>query len=499
VILVAGDKTRAWTERLVDVLAARVGLPTELLRIPGLRSRDGVPSEGLERRVFPSARRGHSSWRDASQVASSETVTDWRRRLVVNATGFVLEALPPQIGEATVISPTFQGQHGLAAVALPLAKGEPAHLGVNVTRGASSRVLYGAWLAASERPFLHKGLDRVLARAITMMAGAADHLTKGGVLPEPAPAPTPHQAPTALRVLTQRATTTELARVGRQLRKPFVLDGWRIGLRSQSADTPPAELDLSPGSFGLIRNPPGRFYADPFLLTHEGKTALFFEDYDYALRRARISSMLIDELGRPGRAHQALSRPYHLSYPFVFVHDGAALMAPETSGNRTIELYEAVSFPGEWRRRAVLVEDIDANDTTLHFDEATGLWWMFTAISEFGGSSHDTLSLFFSERLEGPWRAHPGNPVKLDPASSRPAGPLLRWNGLLYRAAQDCTRTYGGGVVWCVIRQLDPYAFREEVVATTRFRPRSQPPHTYARYAGLEVADFKTSRWRGLS
>jgi hypothetical protein len=89
--------------------------------------------------------------------------------------------------------------------------------------------------------------------------------------------------------------------------------------------------------------------------------------------------------------------------------------------------------------------------------------------------------------------------VKLDPASSRPAGPLLARDGVLFRPAQDCTHTYGGGVVWSVIRQLDPYAFREELVTATRPCPRFEPPHTYGRAAGLEVADFKINRWRGLS
>ncbi len=116
-------------------------------------------------------------------------------------------------------------------------------------------------------------------------------------------------------------------------------------------------------------------------------------------------------------------------------------------------------------------------------------------MSEFGGSSHDCLSIFFSERLEGPWRPHPGNPVKLDPASSRPAGPLQWWEGRLLRPAQNCVKTYGGGVVWCEVEQLEPHAYRETPLALLGAQDRF-PVHTYGQAAGFEVADFKIHLWR---
>jgi hypothetical protein len=287
-----------------------------------------------------------------------------------------------------------------------------------------------------------------------------------------------------------------LPKVVRQLRKPFVRDGWSIGVRPLKIEGSPAELDLNPATFEILHSPRDHFYADPFLLRHDGRTALFFEDYDYRLGRAHLAALLLDGQGAPGPPGEALRRPYHLSYPFVFTHDGAALMLPETSANRTIELYEAQAFPHQWRLRTVLIDQIDASDSTLHYDETTGLWWMFSAVSEFGSSCHDSLSLFFSDRLEGPWRPHAGNPVKLDPASSRPAGPLIRWGGRLFRPAQDCTLAYGDALVWCEIKQLDPHAFREERVAGQPSSGPRIPAHTYGRGAGLEVVDFKTSRWR---
>jgi hypothetical protein len=159
-------------------------------------------------------------------------------------------------------------------------------------------------------------------------------------------------------------------------------------------------------------------------------------------------------------------------------------------------LYEAEVFPDRWRLRAVLMQDIEAADTTLHLDRRTGVWWMFAAVTEHGSSSHDTLSLFHSDRLEGPWQPHPMNPVKLDPLSSRPAGPLVEWEGRLFRPAQDCTASYGSGLVWCEILTLSPEAFEERVVTRHAAPPGYTGLHTYGRGSGFEVVDFKRRRWR---
>ena len=62
----------------------------------------------------------------------------------------------------------------------------------------------------------------------------------------------------------------------------------------------------------------------------------------------------------------------------------------------------------------------------------------------------------------GPWRAHPGNPVKVDIRSARPGGTPFVQDGVLYRPAQDCSRTYGGRIIINRVLTLTPLAFREE-------------------------------------
>jgi hypothetical protein len=266
---------------------------------------------------------------------------------------------------------------------------------------------------------------------------------------------------------------------------------WCVGYRRAHEETAPGALSLAPSTFHILPLPADRFYADPFVFRHDGVTALFFEDFDHRTKRGAISHVLLDEAGGHGDVVETLRRPYHLSYPFVFSHEGEVLMIPESSANGTIELYQAEGFPGPWRLRSILLEGVEAADTTPYFQPETGLWWLFAAVTRFGSSSHDTLSLFSSERLEGPWRAHPANPVKFDPASSRPAGPMATVDGRLLRPAQDCTRSYGCGISWCEVEELTPRSFRERVVAHQAAPRGWTGMHTYGRAAGFEVVDYE--------
>ena len=47
-----------------------------------------------------------------------------------------------------------------------------------------------------------------------------------------------------------------------------------------------------------------------------------------------------------------LKADFHLSYPFVFQHEGRVFMMPE--GNSALTLYESVNFPLEWKPFKVL-------------------------------------------------------------------------------------------------------------------------------------------------
>jgi hypothetical protein len=173
-------------------------------------------------------------------------------------------------------------------------------------------------------------------------------------------------------------------------------------------------------------------------------------------------------------------------------------MIPETSANRSVELYRARRFPDQWALEATLLQGLSAADATLI--ERDGRLWLFAALAEDGGSSWDTLGLFHAERLAGPWTAHAGNPVLVDARSARPGGMMVEQAGRLIRPAQDCTSGYGSALALCSIDRLDPENYAQTVLARLAPRPGwgFHGLHTLNAAGGIEVIDCvgRRARWR---
>ena len=91
---------------------------------------------------------------------------------------------------------------------------------------------------------------------------------------------------------------------------------------------------------------------------------MFCEEFPYATGKGVISVFALDEAGNPGPTRVVLERPYHLSYPVVFRHEGQIFMMPESSANRTLEIYRAEHFPFRWTLDRVVLSDIELADAT---------------------------------------------------------------------------------------------------------------------------------------
>jgi hypothetical protein len=150
-----------------------------------------------------------------------------------------------------------------------------------------------------------------------------------------------------------------------------------------------------------------------------------------------------------------LREPFHLSYPFVFEHQEAIWMIPETAQDRSVRLYRAVEFPSQWRLETRLLEGHPYTDPSAFQHE--GLWWMFVS-----RNTSEDLLLYWAEALTGPWRPHPQSPiVYARPDKARCAGRPVSLNGCLVRFAQDCSEEYGRRVRAFRIDRLDREHYQE--------------------------------------
>ena len=244
--------------------------------------------------------------------------------------------------------------------------------------------------------------------------------------------------------------------------------------------------------------PKDRFWADPHVIQRDGRYFIFLEELPYATRRGHISVMEIDETGHWTEPVPVLERPYHLSYPFIFEHEGSLFMIPESAENRTIELYKCEKFPHRWVFQMNLMEDVLAVDATLL--QRDGKWWLFANVAEHEGSSPwDELFLFHASDFRTmDWTPHPLNPVISDCRSSRPAGCFFEMDGRLYRPSQNCSVRYGYGFNLSEVQVLTETAYEEELVTSVEpdWDPRLLGTHTFNATGRLFLSDGIYKRWK---
>lgn len=281
-----------------------------------------------------------------------------------------------------------------------------------------------------------------------------------------------------------------LRRILRKIIKLFFFEQWILLIAPRND---PAKLNWK--EFKPILPPKSSFWADPFLLQEGGRQYVFYEDLPFETGRGFIACMTLNEKMQVIDNRPVLKRPYHLSYPFLFQYNGALYMLPESKESGQIELYRCETFPDQWVLDRILIKNIAAVDTTLlNFDNQ---WWLFANIEEEGGSSWDTLHLFYANNpLSTDWKAHPKNPIIQNIENSRPAGRIFKQGNKLIRPAQDCSVRYGYATKFNHIKTLSKTEYQEELLNSFKPKPFSKyyATHTWNQSEKLRIIDAQ--QWR---
>ena len=221
-----------------------------------------------------------------------------------------------------------------------------------------------------------------------------------------------------------------------------------------------------------IKPPADRFWADPFLIDKDGTLHLFFEEFDYQINRGYISVGILND-GKFTYLGKAIDAGYHMSFPFVYVHNGDIYMIPEAAEKRRVEVWRATDFPLSWERHKTVLEETDIADTTLHFHDDQ--WWMFANISQT--PNRDFCNELHVFMIDGPElesiTPHPENPVVMDSRTARNGGRMFYRGDKLYRPSQNNSYgTYGYGLNIMEITELTPTRYQEKrvVKAEPNFR-----------------------------
>ncbi|PID45224.1 MAG: hypothetical protein CSB47_09590 [Proteobacteria bacterium] len=287
----------------------------------------------------------------------------------------------------------------------------------------------------------------------------------------------------------------------RKLRQKYLhREQWGLLVKSLRHDSAVMGGQLDFKNFQEITPPSDCFWADPFVVSKDGRDYVFFEELLFATERGHLSCMELLADGSHTEPVRIIEEPHHLSYPNVFEHDDTFYLIPESGDQGSVGVYRCTEFPYQWVFHKTLIKDVHAYDSTLV--EHDGRWWLFTTITpEPGLSECEELHIFYANSpMSEHWQPHPKNPVISDASCARPGGNFYQSDGQLYRVSQDCAGRYGAGINLSKVEQLTVNDYQESLVE--RYYPewdkRLIALHTLNFNENFAVADALRVKTKGF-
>ncbi len=222
---------------------------------------------------------------------------------------------------------------------------------------------------------------------------------------------------------------------------------WSIGLLrgSRLNDLQPTESPNPIVTANDFKKWNGAAVADPFAIFRDGAWYLFFELFQNNSNNAVVGASRSTNLKDWEPLGIVLKQPHHLSYPFVFEHDGQIYMMPESKSVRRVDLFRAVEFPYRWEFEKTILQGRLMDCSMVQHQSR---YWIFA-----GWRSHG-LKLFHASHPLGPWKSHWLPWLRVySRSSTRPGGRPVHCDNNLIRFSQDCTDYYGQQLrAWQVTR-----------------------------------------------
>lgn len=231
---------------------------------------------------------------------------------------------------------------------------------------------------------------------------------------------------------------------------------------------------------GSANGNPVIIVADPFLFVCKNRLYLFYEEK--TLHNPGIIKMVYtDDLKIWSKPVTVLEETYHLSYPYVFEDNGKVYMIPETCAAKSIRVYEAddESLTHFTYKLTLVKESANEKDVTGSFCDSSiikhnGSYYLHTTIVK---NQINTLRLYISKSLFGPYELHLNNPELADNKYGRNGGSIICYNNNLYRIAQDCVNRYGDNIHLFQIDELNEDFYKERLVKDYLYSPDSDFHH----------------------
>lgn len=194
-----------------------------------------------------------------------------------------------------------------------------------------------------------------------------------------------------------------------------------------------------------MKNPyTDRWFADPYILDVNSEEIIcIVEEMSYDNSRGRIAKLIIDrKTYELQECKIILDLNTHLSFPFIFRKEKEILIMPENSASGACNIYKYNPKDDA----LTLFAEISAEpmvDAIILPEPLFGKSYIFSTLST--SPNGNVLSVF--EFNTDSMKATKLNDIVFKSDIARNAGGIFIYDGKLYRPAQDCSSSYGGGVI----------------------------------------------------
>ena len=259
----------------------------------------------------------------------------------------------------------------------------------------------------------------------------------------------------------------------------FFRKKWSISTANKSIDNVMGGSDLSHNSTPLHTPKEFAFAADPFFL-QDGSIIC-----EVVKKGSNIGNLALTTNGNLEIIDSShLEKTKHNSFPFVSNIEGLNFLLPEMASRGQQCLYEIAANNQIVQSLPLIgLENERLIDPVITLQDET--IWLFAGKL---GSDLDCLFLWSSKSIHEPFVEHKLNPIVCSPKFARNAGAIFKYEGHLYRPAQDCTDNYGDGIAIMRIDSISENSYKETLAKTIKFNA-TFGPHTINFAENIAVFD----------
>ena len=270
----------------------------------------------------------------------------------------------------------------------------------------------------------------------------------------------------------------------------FIEKGWKVAYSNKlsiNRINHPIDIfnyiDSLKNNFQFITTPKGyKFLADPFII-----------DSKIIAEGLKSNNSKGDLLLLDNNKKSILNKFYlknkHLSYPYTHIFKSENFIYPDSGSLENAILYSGKS-PLDLKKSTMKYFKSGLCDPSVfkHND-------YFYLFANYPDEKY-ILRLWFSlDPYFNFVKEHNKSPISISPEGGRSGGRIIKFKNKIYRFAQDCSGSYGNGLILFEIKSIDPENYIEKQISIFKLKGSYKGPHNIDFSNQLLVWDYYSEKF----